>query len=339
MADTINVIVKNTFINIIEDDELVEAEASRPRLHSDPAPHLDLRSEWIDGDAESPKFGCEKKALYSFTRTSLGDNESDIAHCGNEESSSTSSPLRTASPVQSSSCASSVCPDQEVPSQQDGLQELADQKHADGYSAATPIEWQGKTSVMVRHVSYKCTREMFRDELHKAGFDKLFDYLYLPVNMRRSTSKGYAFLNFADSASAYRFKECFDGRMMDVPGGVRPLEVIPANKQGYAENFSHYIDKRNEISAAAKPSAESLSWCQEKRHEHRHSSFSKNRNMAAEKSVDPSLPAEHETMSMCYQCQNHVPSKSHFCHFCGVGLHMSSSFACSGSYSVLMMVA
>eukprot|EP00928_Gymnodinium_smaydae_P069418 TRINITY_DN5289_c0_g5_i1.p1 TRINITY_DN5289_c0_g5~~TRINITY_DN5289_c0_g5_i1.p1 ORF type:complete len:328 (+),score=37.32 TRINITY_DN5289_c0_g5_i1:74-1057(+) len=110
-----------------------------------------------------------------------------------------------------------------------------------------PSEWQGKTSVMVRNISYKCTRAVFYNMLKRAGFEDSFDYLYLPVIAGRDTSKGYAFINFSDDATAYRFKVHFDGKKLDMPKANKLIEVIPAKLQGFSENESHYIAKQNEL--------------------------------------------------------------------------------------------
>eukprot|EP00928_Gymnodinium_smaydae_P069416 TRINITY_DN5289_c0_g4_i2.p1 TRINITY_DN5289_c0_g4~~TRINITY_DN5289_c0_g4_i2.p1 ORF type:complete len:347 (+),score=24.67 TRINITY_DN5289_c0_g4_i2:76-1041(+) len=112
---------------------------------------------------------------------------------------------------------------------------------------ALPSEWQGKTSVMVRNIAYNCTRAMFSHALKRAGFENSYDYMYLPIDPRRGTSKGYLFLNFSDDITAYRFKVHFDGKKMDVPESSKLLKVIPANLQGYSENVSHYISKQNEL--------------------------------------------------------------------------------------------
>eukprot|EP00928_Gymnodinium_smaydae_P069417 TRINITY_DN5289_c0_g4_i3.p1 TRINITY_DN5289_c0_g4~~TRINITY_DN5289_c0_g4_i3.p1 ORF type:complete len:312 (+),score=23.05 TRINITY_DN5289_c0_g4_i3:68-1003(+) len=110
-----------------------------------------------------------------------------------------------------------------------------------------PSEWQGKTSVMVRNIPYKCTRPMFFEAVKRAGFENLYDYAYMPLNAGRATSKGYAFLNFSDDITAYRFKVHFDGKKMDVPKKSKLLEVIPANLQGYLRNEAHYITKQHEL--------------------------------------------------------------------------------------------
>eukprot|EP00928_Gymnodinium_smaydae_P023928 TRINITY_DN19545_c0_g2_i1.p1 TRINITY_DN19545_c0_g2~~TRINITY_DN19545_c0_g2_i1.p1 ORF type:complete len:336 (+),score=44.99 TRINITY_DN19545_c0_g2_i1:46-1053(+) len=326
MAGTGNVVVKNTFISVIADDDLADMEAVRPRLNTEP---VYIQQSSFVGNSLRPSFESEEKVLNSLPSTFVGDLESEVVPCGSGESSSVGSLFRKLSAL-SLFQLNRRRRDYEVPSQQNVLQlEPEAQKHVDNHGVGIPAEWKGKTSVMVRNVSYRCTREMFREELHKAGFADLFDYIYVPVNSKRGTSKGYAFLNFADSASAYRFKECFDGRKMNVPGGVKPLEVIPANKQGYTENFSHYMDKRSKISTTSTPSPI------EQKRECEQSIISDENKKLTEKTVHATHTDRSPTMSMsmCHSCQNHVPSKNRFCHFCGAVLHICAG-ASRSTYSI-----
>eukprot|EP00928_Gymnodinium_smaydae_P021481 TRINITY_DN18383_c0_g1_i1.p1 TRINITY_DN18383_c0_g1~~TRINITY_DN18383_c0_g1_i1.p1 ORF type:complete len:377 (+),score=61.24 TRINITY_DN18383_c0_g1_i1:144-1133(+) len=106
-----------------------------------------------------------------------------------------------------------------------------------------PIEWQGKTSVLVKNVPYRFTQEMLYEELRMAGFEGTFDYLYLPVNrLRKAKGKGYAFLNFISAPIAYRFKCAFDAHCLQDASGreSKPLIIIPANLQGYDDNVAHH---------------------------------------------------------------------------------------------------
>eukprot|EP00928_Gymnodinium_smaydae_P091066 TRINITY_DN74772_c0_g1_i1.p1 TRINITY_DN74772_c0_g1~~TRINITY_DN74772_c0_g1_i1.p1 ORF type:complete len:340 (-),score=10.24 TRINITY_DN74772_c0_g1_i1:188-1207(-) len=108
-----------------------------------------------------------------------------------------------------------------------------------GYGASgVPDEWRGKTSVLVRNLSYMCTRKIF-EEMLKEGFDGLYDYLYVPMDVARSTSKGYAFVNFVDPPTAYRFHQVFHRSMPSIPGTLKLLDVIPSHLQGRAANVSH----------------------------------------------------------------------------------------------------
>eukprot|EP00928_Gymnodinium_smaydae_P029521 TRINITY_DN22209_c1_g2_i2.p1 TRINITY_DN22209_c1_g2~~TRINITY_DN22209_c1_g2_i2.p1 ORF type:complete len:306 (+),score=47.15 TRINITY_DN22209_c1_g2_i2:83-1000(+) len=79
---------------------------------------------------------------------------------------------------------------------------------ADGISQL-PQEWHGKTSVMLKNIPYSCTYHVLREALHNAGFARAYDYLYLPMDTRTSSNKGYAFINFLHDQAAYNFKTQF----------------------------------------------------------------------------------------------------------------------------------
>eukprot|EP00928_Gymnodinium_smaydae_P059638 TRINITY_DN43035_c0_g1_i1.p1 TRINITY_DN43035_c0_g1~~TRINITY_DN43035_c0_g1_i1.p1 ORF type:complete len:283 (+),score=44.39 TRINITY_DN43035_c0_g1_i1:224-1072(+) len=112
-----------------------------------------------------------------------------------------------------------------------------------------PPEWCGKTSIMVRNLPYKCTPTMFYREVCNAGFEDLVDYIYVPVNHKGSTCKGYAFANFVDPSSAYRFYGVFDGKKMCIPGSKKLLEVTPAFLQGYDQNCANNAQTSRRVSA------------------------------------------------------------------------------------------
>eukprot|EP00928_Gymnodinium_smaydae_P090736 TRINITY_DN7448_c0_g3_i1.p1 TRINITY_DN7448_c0_g3~~TRINITY_DN7448_c0_g3_i1.p1 ORF type:complete len:356 (+),score=18.53 TRINITY_DN7448_c0_g3_i1:238-1305(+) len=109
----------------------------------------------------------------------------------------------------------------------------------DANAGNVPDEWHGKTTVMVRNISYKCTLAVFRRTICEAGFDRAFDYMHVPTDRNTSTSKGYAFINFVDAPTAYRFKLVFDSSSMGIAGQNKVLDVRPANLQGYEKNVTH----------------------------------------------------------------------------------------------------
>eukprot|EP00928_Gymnodinium_smaydae_P087038 TRINITY_DN71397_c0_g1_i1.p1 TRINITY_DN71397_c0_g1~~TRINITY_DN71397_c0_g1_i1.p1 ORF type:complete len:360 (+),score=29.01 TRINITY_DN71397_c0_g1_i1:29-1081(+) len=126
-----------------------------------------------------------------------------------------------------------------------------------------PAEWQNKTTVMVRNVSYKCNLAVLQRTVCEAGFDRAFDYICLPTGGHSSTSKGYAFINFVDAPTAYRFKCVFDSSSMGLARKGMSLNVRPANLQGYQENGTHnpvlhLRRNRQPASRASKPLPETV---------------------------------------------------------------------------------
>eukprot|EP00928_Gymnodinium_smaydae_P032603 TRINITY_DN23565_c0_g1_i4.p1 TRINITY_DN23565_c0_g1~~TRINITY_DN23565_c0_g1_i4.p1 ORF type:complete len:277 (+),score=34.54 TRINITY_DN23565_c0_g1_i4:51-881(+) len=276
MACAHAVVVKNTFINLLEKSE--EDSDAFPRQWSDPLPrpHYMDTQEQDDADTVTKAGLVEDKSLFESPQTSVGCDDFQSDCCSREEWSSVDTPV-TSPRAHALAYAPFGC----VDAAGGLLQQQMFGKLANATPIDIPSEWQGKTSVMVRNISYKCSRMMFCEELDRAGFQNQYDYVYVPVNAGRGTSKGYAFANFADDRTAYRFKVHFDGFKMNVPGGVKLLEVIPANLQGYAQNASHYISKQSEMSVA---------------------------------------PSEEHPTQSCCQCQAKVLTRARFCQWCGAGL-------------------
>eukprot|EP00928_Gymnodinium_smaydae_P049296 TRINITY_DN33078_c0_g1_i1.p1 TRINITY_DN33078_c0_g1~~TRINITY_DN33078_c0_g1_i1.p1 ORF type:complete len:323 (+),score=12.71 TRINITY_DN33078_c0_g1_i1:56-970(+) len=299
-----NFVIRNTFISILESDG--EDDGPFPRQLSDPTPRVKDSLPGFGVGHSQKKHAIDRTTSGSeLSRASTRCEELDDFSCVREERSADS--ITCASVTSFDAFSARV--------QEQMLEEPASKKGFD-----IPSEWQGKTSVMIRNISYKCTRDMFCEELDKAGFQDLFDYVYVPVNAGRGTSKGYAFANFVDDRTAYRFKVRFDGRQMDMPGGVKRLVIIPANLQGFSENASHYITKQSELSVASMTHpAKSSQKCAK-------SIEGNGRRIAADTSTQrgdeaPTSPSEnHSVTDSCRQCQRRVFSRARFCQWCGTAM-------------------
>mmetsp|Transcript_24804 Transcript_24804/g.45489 ORF Transcript_24804/g.45489 Transcript_24804/m.45489 type:complete len:459 (-) Transcript_24804:127-1503(-) len=95
------------------------------------------------------------------------------------------------------------------------------------------------TTVMLRNIPNKYTREMLIDQLSK-DFRGEFDFLYLPIDFKNKCNVGYGFINFRTVENCAKFVSMFDG--VDVreclPGlnSKKVAEVTPARVQGFTEN-------------------------------------------------------------------------------------------------------
>eukprot|EP00928_Gymnodinium_smaydae_P044919 TRINITY_DN29989_c0_g1_i1.p1 TRINITY_DN29989_c0_g1~~TRINITY_DN29989_c0_g1_i1.p1 ORF type:complete len:390 (-),score=36.97 TRINITY_DN29989_c0_g1_i1:713-1882(-) len=118
-----------------------------------------------------------------------------------------------------------------------------------------PLEWQGKTSVMLKNIPYVCTYQGLRDALQEAGFAHDYDYMYMPMDADTSSNRGYAFINFLNDEAAYHFRMHFNFRKWQ--GGCswpKLLEVTPANLQG-TQNRTRFSSCRK-LRKKASPTAE-----------------------------------------------------------------------------------
>jgi len=97
----------------------------------------------------------------------------------------------------------------------------------------------GNTTVMLRNIPNKYTREMLVKQLNQ-DFRGRFDFVYLPIDFKNKCNVGYGFINFRTTEACDEFVAKFNG--VDVrkclPGlnSRKIAEVTPARVQGLDEN-------------------------------------------------------------------------------------------------------
>lgn len=94
----------------------------------------------------------------------------------------------------------------------------------------------GKTTVMIRNVPCRYTRDDLVREVSELGYR--FDLLCLPHASRSYGNLGYAFVNFTTSASAALFMESFTGRQWKITKSRKLAEVVYAQLQGFDANVA-----------------------------------------------------------------------------------------------------
>eukprot|EP00747_Dinoflagellata_sp_TGD_P211217 gnl/TRDRNA2_/TRDRNA2_84418_c0_seq3.p1 gnl/TRDRNA2_/TRDRNA2_84418_c0~~gnl/TRDRNA2_/TRDRNA2_84418_c0_seq3.p1 ORF type:complete len:469 (-),score=94.35 gnl/TRDRNA2_/TRDRNA2_84418_c0_seq3:1233-2639(-) len=113
----------------------------------------------------------------------------------------------------------------------------------------TPIkgvsdEWAEVRTIVIRNLPNKYTQQLLIEEINSRGFADTFDFLYLPIDPSTDANRGYAFVNFADTNDALRFKAEFDGRQMARFDSSKFVVVMPAALQGFDANYAHYSNAR-----------------------------------------------------------------------------------------------
>lgn len=98
------------------------------------------------------------------------------------------------------------------------------------------------TTVMVRHVPPKFTQPQLAKEVNDLGFHGKFDFLYIPMDSRRRANRGIAFINFFMGVDAKVFARAVHGRPLSHPCSQRPVEVRPADLQGFERNVAHHME-------------------------------------------------------------------------------------------------
>jgi len=95
------------------------------------------------------------------------------------------------------------------------------------------------TTVMLRNIPSKYSRDMLLADLDARGFWGSYDFFYLPIDFQTKYSVGYAFLNFVSEAELERFKQAYTGLKLSEDSG-KVCEISPAKVQGKAKNVEQY---------------------------------------------------------------------------------------------------
>lgn len=96
------------------------------------------------------------------------------------------------------------------------------------------------TTVMLRNVPNRCSRELLVQELERLGFAEQFDFVYLPIDRSTQQNVGYAFVNFVDPEAAARATSRFTNHRFRQFQRSKCMLVSPAHIQGLRENLKHY---------------------------------------------------------------------------------------------------
>ena len=72
-------------------------------------------------------------------------------------------------------------------------------------------EGEERTTVMLRNLPNNYTRAMVIELLDRQGFAELYDFVYLPIDLRSSACLGYAFVNLVEPGFVPRFWKKFEG--------------------------------------------------------------------------------------------------------------------------------
>jgi len=109
------------------------------------------------------------------------------------------------------------------------------------------LSWDSSVvTVMVRQIPRQYTQSKFLEEVNQRGFQGLFNFLYLPFDLKKGINVGYGFVNFTDSKHAQHFRSKFDWTYLDKHMSMRgkPIRVHPASVQGYQANFQHFVQTK-----------------------------------------------------------------------------------------------
>lgn len=112
--------------------------------------------------------------------------------------------------------------------------------------ASDPMSWaDGVVTVMIRQVPRQYSQLMLLKEVNRLGFEGLYDFFYLPFDLKKGINVGYGFVSFIHPRHALAFREEFEGCYLDPSDAkCKPLHVHPASVQGYEANCSHFMSTK-----------------------------------------------------------------------------------------------
>eukprot|EP00397_Hematodinium_sp_SG-2012_P006775 GEMP01006811.1.p1 GENE.GEMP01006811.1~~GEMP01006811.1.p1 ORF type:complete len:412 (+),score=47.72 GEMP01006811.1:233-1468(+) len=99
---------------------------------------------------------------------------------------------------------------------------------------------QVETTLMLRNLPNKYTRDMVLAEIEERGLKHDIDFFYLPIDLRHRCNVGYCFVNTVSTAAANRFHAAFQGAKLSQVKSGKTCEVSGGKVQGLDANIEAY---------------------------------------------------------------------------------------------------
>lgn len=97
-----------------------------------------------------------------------------------------------------------------------------------------------ETTLMIRNIPNRCSQAMLMDKIDQLGFAGTYDFFYLPIDNKRKSNKGYAFINFMDSATVSIFEQSVHGKKLSKFQSMKLIIIARATLQGYEANLNKF---------------------------------------------------------------------------------------------------
>lgn len=98
-----------------------------------------------------------------------------------------------------------------------------------------------RTTVMLRNLPPEYKRDMVVELLNREGFERLFDFVYMPMNLRTMASFGYVFVNFTSPIVADQCRSVFQGLTRWAIESDKVCDVLWSDEQqGLSSNIERY---------------------------------------------------------------------------------------------------
>ncbi|KAL0454136.1 UNVERIFIED_CONTAM: protein terminal ear1 [Sesamum latifolium] len=91
----------------------------------------------------------------------------------------------------------------------------------------------------------KANESSSREGAHEEHRTSAYDFLYLPIDFRTKKSRGFAFVNFTDASTVWKFFDAFHLKnwdSVDRKKWTKKIEVVCAKIQGKEALVKHFSD-------------------------------------------------------------------------------------------------
>lgn len=96
------------------------------------------------------------------------------------------------------------------------------------------------TTVMLRNLPNRYTRDMVLQEIESRGLMEDIDFFYLPIDLRHRCNVGYCFINLVSKEAIARFRNAFVGTKLEQVKSGKTCEVGVGKVQGLEANIEAY---------------------------------------------------------------------------------------------------
>eukprot|EP00929_Paragymnodinium_shiwhaense_P095453 TRINITY_DN5658_c0_g1_i4.p1 TRINITY_DN5658_c0_g1~~TRINITY_DN5658_c0_g1_i4.p1 ORF type:complete len:877 (+),score=110.10 TRINITY_DN5658_c0_g1_i4:120-2750(+) len=114
---------------------------------------------------------------------------------------------------------------------------------------STDTELNGRTTVMIQGVPSQYTQRKLMLEVNYRGFMGCYDFMYLPMQPRKNSNRGFAFVNFTTPESAEEFFQALNGKKLHYLNTTSVIGISPAKVQGFEENVVRFAEPQSSSSS------------------------------------------------------------------------------------------
>jgi len=93
------------------------------------------------------------------------------------------------------------------------------------------------TSLMIRNIPIQYTQDMLLKEWPNPGD---YDFLYLPIHIKKRCNNSFCFINFVNPQAAHAFAKKWHNERLQFYSSRKPLDISLAAIQGRLQNLRHF---------------------------------------------------------------------------------------------------